>query len=552
MIKKQKPNRLFYTIKLTSSLLKEYKYNLDINFEECLRSGLIVSLADSQILKSIRKIKGKEIDSNYLEKLFEEKERIKKKKNTKENRIRLKQIQQEIYDIMYIPEYITVVMENTKDYEYMFKNGFVFNNRLYKRFSCSASQARVSTIVFVEDKIRNELKEILDNGRDLNKPLAPSKYNAYFGLYSSAIKEVTKPRFCVIPDYLDNQKVNVDYVIETDNDSDDIIEPRLIDVEFNRFDGSGLISPQMAEQWGKDLHEDYVPCQFCIRYAFTKGMVNEFDFVEWCKEENEGNYIIKDIYGKEVDLRNIDVILTEGMVKLWDSWETQEDFEYNCEKNEIVFGVTKYSPNKDKIASTANYQFLQTLNLDEKMIEDICKDTIEYINGVSCDNIYYTLLYLMGESTNINSIIRFMYSSDNYWLKSLILNHNLLNDKYSKEKIRDMLIKKIEQACLGRIIVKGNFQCIVPDSYAFMEAMVGKPVKGLLKGGEFYSQFWNGYGVDRVDCMRSPLTHFSEHYVVDLKNDEKMQKWFKYSYSGIITNTHDAHTMHFAGSDISK
>ena len=202
------------------------------------------------------------------------------------------------------------------------------------------------------------MKEILDNGRDLNKPLAPSKYNAYFGLYSSAIKEVTKPRFCVIPDYLDNQKVNVDYVIETDNDSDDIIEPRLIDVEFNRFDGSGLISPQMAEQWGKDLHEDYVPCQFCIRYAFTKGMVNEFDFVEWCKEENEGNYIIKDIYGKEVDLRNIDVILTEGMVKLWDSWETQEDFEYNCEKNEIVFGVTKYSPNKDKIASTANYQFL--------------------------------------------------------------------------------------------------------------------------------------------------------------------------------------------------
>lgn len=552
MINKQKPNRLFYTIKLTSSLLKEYKYNLDINFEECLRSGLIVSLADSQILKSIRKIKGKEIDSNYLEKLFEEKERIKKKKNTKENRIRLKQIQQEIYDIMYIPEYITVVMENTKDYEYMFKNGFVFNNRLYKRFSCSASQARVSTIVFVEDKIRNELKEILDNGRDLNKPLAPSKYNAYFGLYSSAIKEVTKPRFCVIPDYLDNQKVNVDYVIETDNDSDDIIEPRLIDVEFNRFDGSGLISPQMAEQWGKDLHEDYVPCQFCIRYAFTKGMVNEFDFVEWCKEENEGNYIIKDIYGKEVDLRNIDVILTEGMVKLWDSWETQEDFEYNCEKNEIVFGVTKYSPNKDKIASTANYQFLQTLNLDEKMIEDICKDTIEYINGVSCDNIYYTLLYLMGESTNINSIIRFMYSSDNYWLKSLILNQNLLNDKYSKEKIRDMLIKKIEQACLGRIIVKGNFQCIVPDSYAFMEAMVGKPVKGLLKAGEFYSQFWNEYGVDRVDCMRSPLTHFSEHYVVDLKNDEKMQKWFKYSYSGIITNTHDAHTMHFAGSDISK
>ena len=49
--------------------------------------------------------------------------------------------------------------------------------------------------------------------------------------------------------------------------------------------------------------------------------------------------------------------------------------------------------------------------------------------------------------------------------------------------------------------------------------------------------------------MRSPLTHFSEHYVVDLLNTEKMKKWYQYSYSGIIVNVHDEHTMHFAGSD---
>ena len=546
------PNRLFYTIKLNSSLLKEYKYNLNISFYDCLKSGLVVSLADSQMLKSIRDITQQKINKIQLEEWYSERDKIKKKKNSKDNRKRLKELQDNIYNMMYIPQYITVVMDNKKDYERMYKKGFLFNGVEYRRFSCSASQARVSTIAFVASNIKQELKRRLDNGRKLDKPLAPSKYNAYFGLYSSAIKQVTKPRFCIIPDYLDVQQVDVDYVIETGKDSDDIIEPRTIDVEFNRFDGSGLISPQMAEIWGKDLNEDYTPCQFCIRYAFTKGMVNEFDFIEWCKEENDGNYIVKDIYGKYVDLRNIDVILTEGMAKLWDSWESQEEYEKNCEENGIVFGITKYSPKKDKIASTANYQFLQTLNLNDKSIEDVCKDTIEYIQGVSYDNVYYTLLYLMGENSSVESVEKFMVSSDNYWLKSLILNHNLLNDKYSKEKIRDMLIKKIEQACLGRLIVKGNFQCIVPDSYAFMEAMVGKPVKGLLKAGEFYSQFWNEYGVDRVDCMRSPLTHFSEHYVVDLKNDEKMQKWFKYSYSGIITNTHDAHTMVFAGSDYDR
>ena len=142
-----------------------------------------------------------------------------------------------------------------------------------------------------------------------------------------------------------------------------------------------------------------------------------------------------------------------------------------------------------------------------------------------------------------------MRSSDNYWLKSLILNHNLLNDKYSKEKIRDFIVRKIELACLGKILVRGNFQCIVVDGYAFMQAATGQKVTGLLGAGQFYSQFWNNRNVNKVDCMRSPLTHFSEHYVVDLMNTEEMQKWYKYSYSGIIVNCHDAHTMNFAGSD---
>ena len=148
--------------------------------------------------------------------------------------------------------------------------------------------------------------------KTLNHPLAPSKYNAYFGLYSSAIKEVRKPRFCIVPDCEKTRPVDVDFVIETDKDSDDVIEPRTIDIGFNLFDGSGIISPEMAKAWGEDLGEDYTPCQFCLRSAFTKGMVNEFDFIEWCNEYNGGNYIIEDVYGKKIDLRDIDVILSEG------------------------------------------------------------------------------------------------------------------------------------------------------------------------------------------------------------------------------------------------
>lgn len=543
------PNRLFYTVKLDSGLLKENKYNLNLSFMECFKNGLIISLADSQMLRSIRDITGQNVNREQLEQWYTERDTIKKRKNSKANRERIKELQKNIYDMMYIPQYITVIMNSIKEYERIFKKGFIFNGKLYKRFSCSASQARVSTVVFVDVDIKEELKRRLDNGRNLNKPLAPSKYNAYFGLYSSATKEVTKPRFCIIPDYCEHRDVNVDFVIETEGNQDDIIEPRTIDVEFNMNDGSGLISPEMATKWAEDIGEDYIPCQFCIRWAFTKGALNEFDFVDWCMECNNGNTVIDDIYGNKVDLKNIDVILTESMAKLWDSWSSQEDLEKNAETNKITWGVTKYAPQEDKECSTANYQFLQTLDLTDEMIESVCQNTVEYLRGVNFDNVYYTLLFLLGQSMDENKIIKFMESSDNYWLKTLVLNHSLLNDKYSKEKVREFITKKIQQACLGRINVRGNFQCIVVDGYAFMQHCTGQKVTGLLNAGEFYSQFWNKHGVNKVDCMRSPLTHFSEHYVVDLKNTREMQKWYKYSYSGIIVNCHDAHTMRFAGSD---
>lgn len=91
------------------------------------------------MLKSIRDITGQKVDRNQLEEWYRERDYLKKKKNTKENRERIKFLQESIYNMMYIPQYVTVVMESAKDYERMFKKGFIFNGKVYRRFSCSAS-----------------------------------------------------------------------------------------------------------------------------------------------------------------------------------------------------------------------------------------------------------------------------------------------------------------------------------------------------------------------------------------------------------------------------
>ena len=79
-------NRLFYTIKLSSSLLQEFQYNINLSFEDALSAGLVISLSDSQMLKSIRDITGQKIDRQQLEEWFAERDRLKKSKsNTKES-----------------------------------------------------------------------------------------------------------------------------------------------------------------------------------------------------------------------------------------------------------------------------------------------------------------------------------------------------------------------------------------------------------------------------------------------------------------------------------
>ena len=564
------PNRLFYTVKLHSEKIIANKSKLNMTFEDLLRHGNIISLADSQMLKLIRRLTNHNVDLNTLEEWYLERDRIKKRVNSKENREAIKKIQKQIYDMMYIPEYITVVIDKEKDYHTLFKKGFEFNGDKYTRFSCSASQARVSTVVFIKDAIKEQMKEMLDNGRRLDKPMAPSKYNAYFGLYSSAIHEVSPPRFCIIPDFLEEDVVKVDFVTTTDDWSDDIIDERDIMVEFNRFDGNGLISPQMAEQWSKDIglyhpedEEDkgYIACQFCIRQSFTKGMLNTFDFLKFCELKNNGNYIIKDVYGNDVDLREIDVILTEGQTKLWDHfgyWDgddfipSQKVFEENIQKNNLVWGVTRYTPEEDDTILIANYQFLQTLKMSDDDIKELCQRTVDYLEGCTYREYWYTLLFLLGEKMTDVKIKNYMKSSNNYWLKTLICNPELRFDKYSKEKVRDAISKRMEQACIGKILLQGNFQVLIPDSYAFMEWCCyrdSSKVIGLLKAGECYSKFWKDRDKKQILSQRSPLTHFSECHLLDVKWNDEIDEWFKYSYTGFYTNTHDESTMLWSGAD---
>lgn len=543
---KRLKQRQFYVLKFSSNRLKEFNYNINITLEQARKNNELIAIADNQVLRSIRQILNKDIDYIFLENLINKKEQFQKTPNNFEVRNNLKLVQNEIDDILYVPEYVSVYIDHNSHYDYIFNNGFYINGNKYIRLLCSASQARVNTVIFCKEDIKPSLEKILNNGRN-EKPLVPSKFNAYYALSTSATQVVTKPRFCLVKDCIKVRDTLVNFITEKEI-GDDEIEEDVMPIEYNLFDGMGLISYKMASVWAEDLGLDYVPAQFCVRQNFIKGMLCVFPFEEFgVKIANSYNII--DIYGNVVDVRDVDIIITESQFKLWDSFNNLEQYQTNCELNNLKWGVSKYSPKQDKDVVFTNYQSLQTIRLTDEDIVELCKPTIDWINGAIKDNPIYSILFMLGTNITPDFVRDYLENGDNNWLKALIVNNDLLNDKYIRDKIYDNIKTKIHNACLGKLIVNGNYSVIVSDPYAFCEHIFGLEVKGLLKEKEYYSHYWNNKSVSKVDSMRSPLTYYSEHNILNLINNEDCSYWYRYIYSGIVVNVNGDDVLRWADSD---
>lgn len=549
-------------MKFKSGRLKHFKNDITISYDEAVALGEVIKLFDGQMLRTIRDVSRRTIDFDRVERMYSEMEIIRKKLKRKPSAQyaaflteRLGYLHNRIERSLFIGDMIFVEIEHPAHYAKLFKDGLKVNGKTYRRLSCSASQARASTVTFCNEEIIGEVKRRLNNGRDETVPLSPSKFNAYFGLASSSTTVVSEPRFCVVPDYENDETFDAYYVKETGYDKDDEIERRTVTLKMNRNDGMGLISPTQAAKWAKELGVDYIPSEFGIRQAFIKGMCCVFDFVKFCKEKNGGNYMVDTVYKDEnsvpiqVDLREVDLILSESQFKLWNCYKSVDDYVRKCRENKLSWGVPQFSPPKPKNILKLNYQFIQTLNLDDEKVEELAAPFERWIKGVSYDDPSYMKLFLMGVNLTEDKIRGFMNSDSPDWQKALVANPELKNDKYIRGKVRELLKKKIENGCLGEILADGNFQTIVSDPYAFMQHICGQEPTGLLGRGEMYSGYWNSKGVKRIDVMRAPLTFRSEHVVDNLVMNEETEEWYKYLQHGLIIGWHDHEVNRLGGAD---
>ena len=66
--------RQIYTLKFKSSLLREFGYKIETTFDEAKSLKNVIALADSQMLRTIRDIRDKEIDFDKVEEYYAKRE----------------------------------------------------------------------------------------------------------------------------------------------------------------------------------------------------------------------------------------------------------------------------------------------------------------------------------------------------------------------------------------------------------------------------------------------------------------------------------------------
>jgi hypothetical protein len=540
---------LFFILKLNTSYIVRNNYNINLTFQEAKKENLVISLGDNQLLKFIRQIKEKKYDKSVIDSLYKERDALKILPESKENSKRILNIQNQIDELLFIPDLISVKTDTTKkDYKYICKNHFTVNVKIndkkysikYKRLCAGAGQLRRNSALFVNEEIYDELEQIMMCGLTKRKigKINLAKFSAYHALYTSATNKVRTPKICVVKDFeytLHDEKVSWIF----DNvDGEKDIENRTIDFDMNAFDGSGMVSVEMANKWKDDLSLDYTPSSFILRSAWIKGLVSVFDFKRFAKEVAHKEYIV-DAWGNEKRVEDIDVILTTSQFKMHKKYSSWEEYVYYHSKYNHIFGVARTNKKENDFVTTLNYQYIQSNNFNEERIKGLADFTIDWLKNIMTGDKLYTMLFLLGcqnEDVDPNDVEQRLGS---YIAKTLMYDDTILRDTYIRQKINQMIEKKVRQAKIGKLYVEGSYDFAIPDLYAMAEHAFGMEVHGLLNRGESWNKRWVDKGSKTVSMMRSPLVAPAENQTREISMDDKCKQWFEHIKSGMVMSIWD-------------
>lgn len=416
-------------------------------------------------------------------------------------------------------EVLKQLIEN--GFDYIDENGEIHE---YKVFTASAGQIRTKKVIFIKKQKWEEYERTLMCGltiNDINKSKEKgcniNKFMAYLALCNSATDELVGfdiDKAIVIDDFETNVFGEVDYI---DNKTFEVTR-KSMDVLIPHSDGCGWVLPRVSRK------------NFMIRLPWVKGLVTPVDYIKFCDEYNNGNYKIKDIYGKEWDLKEDDIeyVFTKSQFKMYKYYNSWDEYvksfkEFNCKGNYCNLE----SDTKEFRKACFNYQMWQTLtDITDEEISSFTDNVDEFITKGYSDR--KTMLKLLGaDSDNLNKT---------YQQKCIEIYPELIRDYHVKEELASQLNARKKEAKYGKFKIDATYTFLIPDVFAWLEnVFLGHKVPmGLLRGNEVSCKLYKEK--NKLLVNRSPHL-YREHAVRNNIVDETTKKWF--ITDGVYTSTYD-------------
>lgn len=470
--------------------------------------------------------------------------KLRKAENSIENRKTIRQLYQKLDTIQFKPDYMCLIIDKEKDY-WRACDGFSINGISYKRLLGTNGGIKNSTIVFISERHIDEIRRRIDNGRDTNKQLVPAKLEAYKALACSASVPVSWPHgILVVKDFETVFHEDIIYLSD-ENEGEPLMELRKdAKIKLDGCDGCGLMLPSLAERWSDELGLDYVMSGCNTRLSFEKGMIFTFDFLDFA-ENVAGTYMVKDVWGNEVDIRQVELVFTESMLKLWDSYQNIKHYIECCKENGYTLCVTKVTPKSLENHRSLNYQFIQSYKMTDDDIDELIAPTMEELNGVLGGDWVKTVLFLAGVGVGDADPEKMKPGI----AKAIMTDRRVLDDPFVKASIYQLIRNRIDEAKVGVLGVHGNYSIISGDPYALCQSIFGMEVTGLLKAGEIYNKYWVDNGKEDLVCFRAPMSVHNNIRKVHPCLSEEAAYWYRYNTTGTIFNCWDSAPNALNGAD---
>ena len=520
--------------KVSTARLKKAKWNLTLTLSDAKNNNELIALGDSQTIRWIDELNGTGDVEAEMRRIKAELRNLSRQEDNASGRHKARMLQDELENVQFMPDYVHIVASTNSEFMRAVK-GFKINGIKFARLVGTNGGLKNSTVVFVNEKLVDELRRRIDNGRDKTKKLVPGKFEAYRALACSGSVPVSMPNGVIVVDDC-KTKFHEDIIMLNDEGR---IEPLMTyeddyEVELDESDGYGMMSPELAQRWSDELGLGYMCSAFCTRNSFEKGMVFAFDFHEFA-EKVAGKYEIKDAWGDIRDVRNAELILTTSQLKLWDSYPNMEAYLANCEENHYTFAVTKAAPEKLEDVRATNYQFLQSYELTDEQIEELIAPTMQEFHDVLTGDYRKAILFMCGMGLNDKNIHSYMYGKHG----ALMAEPEMFKDPHIKRALYNQIKYRIDDAKIGVINVHANYSIVCGDPYALCQCMFGLPVTGLIKRGELYNQYWSDCGAEYVAGFRAPMSCHNNIKKMKVCTTDEAFHWYRYITTCTLLNCWD-------------